>query len=136
MTGPLQLSFLKCPSIVPNHVHWYRKDDGGVLLCRDGVESLQISQLHGHGTAGYHFGCSFQCTTSLFAPSAAITCNTKSENATPDPTHPGSRLPYSLCLCRHGSLKLHWQPHIYAGMYNVIIMPIPFTKPTSQLSPP
>lgn len=44
------------PHEVRNDVHGQREDDGGVLLCCDGVESLQVAQLQGRRGLRDHQG--------------------------------------------------------------------------------
>ncbi len=104
-------------------INGQRENDGGVLLCCDGVEALQVPQLESRGWLSNDQRCFFQSPGGLHLSLCSydlkhrqtlflIITHSLSRREIIVLPHLCSGLPTGLCLCCHGSLQLLRQLHI------------------------
>lgn len=110
-------------------VHGQWENDGGVLLCRDGVESLQVAELQGRRGLRDHEGGLLQSTGCVHLPLGGDHLRghrrrahwwvnreqllTRGVSVMSVCAHLGSGLSRCLCFGSHGSLELMGQLYIF-----------------------
>lgn len=112
------------------YVYGQREDDGGVPLCCDGVEGLQVTQLERRGRLGNHQrgllqspgglrlslgGDHLKHRETVISPSPSrVVCTGKKNEARFSRRRLNLRsgLAAGLCLCSHRSLHLPGQLHV------------------------
>ena len=95
---------LRCQS--PHQFQRQREDDGGIFLCGNGSECLQISELQSTRRLADDVRCFLQGKGCVLL---SFSCDDL-----------GSCFSGSFCFCSHSSLQLQWQPYIFTENKNNI----------------